>query len=71
MSSDTYISKFPSPLNCAINEQTGDGITVGRCWAFVSDNDQCPRHGDVSEVMERYRRTGKLTKESDFKKPGQ
>jgi len=49
------------PKSCAIREFTGDGVSVGRCWFHVGDNDVCPRHGDVREVMTRHRETGKLT----------
>lgn len=53
--------------NCPILEQTGDGEKVGRCWHYVGGvkNFQiCPRHGDVSEALERYDETGKLTLDS-------
>lgn len=58
---------FAFPRSCAVNEETGDGVPVGRCMFFVGDNDQCPRHGDVGEVMRRYRETGKLTREREFR----
>lgn len=48
--------------NCPINECTGDGIYVGRCWSRCSDG-ICPRHGDVSKALEHYLETGRLTKE--------
>lgn len=48
--------------NCAIRECTGDGVYVGRCW-FTLKDDVCPRHGDVSAVMVKYRETGELTNE--------
>lgn len=54
-----------APYNCAIIERTGDGRRVGRCW-FSSPNDVCPRHGDVKEVMERYRASGLLTDEDSL-----
>lgn len=55
-----------APKNCAVREYTANGVSVGRCWHFVP-NDMCPRHGDVSVVMEHYRETGKLTDgRSDF-----
>jgi hypothetical protein len=56
------------PINlqaCAVNERTGDGKLVGRCW-FRTEGGQCPRHGDVSKVQERYAQTGHLTDESDL-----
>ncbi len=52
--------------NCAIREQTADGISVGRCW-FYAPGDVCSRHGDVSQVQKRYRETGELTDENQFK----
>jgi hypothetical protein len=51
--------------SCAIRERTGDGVSVGRCWFHVGDNDVCPRHGDVKVAMAHYRATGKLTDEKD------
>lgn len=51
---------------CAVNERTGDGRSVGRCW-FHAPGDVCPRHGDVSEVQAHYRATGKPTDENDLK----
>ena len=39
--------------NCPINERTGDGIRVGRCWYHTGDNGICPRHGDVREYLVR------------------
>lgn len=50
---------------CAVNERTGDGRSVGRCW-FVVVEGRCPRHGDVTAVQERLRTTGKLTDERDL-----
>jgi hypothetical protein len=50
---------------CAIDERTGDGRRVGRCWFHVVDG-RCPRHGDVTEVQAKYAKTGKLTDESDL-----
>jgi hypothetical protein len=47
--------------NCAIREHTADGVSVGRCWHFVGDTGQCPRHGDVRAVQDNYIMTGKLT----------
>ena len=48
--------------NCPINERTGDGILVGRCW-FSLKNNKCPRHGDVSKAVEKYKIDGTLTNE--------
>ncbi len=52
------------PNNCAINEVTGDGHHVGRCWFALKDG-ECPRHGDVTAVQEHFKATGKLTSELD------
>lgn len=57
------LSEQPAPNNCAINEVTGDGTPVGRCWHHLPDGKTCPRHGDVSVPQDHYRRTGKLTLE--------
>lgn len=51
--------------NCPINECTGDGTPVGRCWFYLEDGKNCPRHGDVSKELETYERTGNLTLELD------
>lgn len=48
--------------NCPINEVTGDGVTVGRCWFALKEN-ICPRHGDVNAAVLHFERTGELTKE--------
>jgi hypothetical protein len=56
-----------APNNCPIRERTGDGVSVGRCWCYCPD-DVCPRHGDVSEALKRYRETNQLTDEHDWKK---
>ncbi len=50
-------------MNCPINECTGDGVYVGRCWFYLPDGKNCPRHGDVSEAVKKFEETGKLTKE--------
>lgn len=61
--------------NCAVRERTGDGVSVGRCWFrlgrrnsrkwwFITNNADgriiCPRHGDVTEIQENFKLTGKL-----------
>lgn len=46
--------------NCPVRERTADGVSVGRCWCWCVDN-RCPRHGDVTVALQRYRETGKLT----------
>ena len=38
--------------NCPIIEETGDGVSVGRCWFYCWDG-ICPRHGDVSEYLQK------------------
>jgi len=53
--------------NCPINEQTGDGTVVGRCW-FALDNLKCPRHGDVSVELEYFQKTGRCTLENVMRK---
>ena len=49
--------------NCPINERTGDGVHVGRCWFHLPDGKTCPRHGDVSEAVRHFESTGKTTPE--------
>ena len=59
------------PANCSVSEQTADGICVGRCWHYlvqVEEKYLCPRHGDVTIAVRRFRETGRLTFESDLKK---
>lgn len=51
------------PESCPINERTADGDLVGRCWYHL-DKQRCPRHGDVSDALEHYIRTGELTAET-------
>ena len=53
--------------NCPINEQTSDGIPVGRCW-FALTNGVCPRHGDVTDEVARFRETGLTTLENVMRK---
>ena len=48
--------------NCVINERTGDGILVGRCWHTLKGNG-CPVHGNISEAIKHFKKTGELTKE--------
>lgn len=59
----------PDANNCPINEQTADGIGVGRCWHYLPDGVTCPRHGNVELEVEHYRKTGKTTKEFARIKP--
>ncbi len=49
-------------MNCPINERTGDGVRVGRCW-FHCPGGICPRHGDVNRYLERL---PKLTDENEL-----
>jgi len=53
------------PKNCAVLEQTADGVDVGRCWHFAPDG-TCPRHGDVRGVQLRYEKTSRLALERDL-----
>jgi len=51
------------PNNCPIRERTADGVSVGRCWFWLGDNETCPRHGDVSKELEEFKKTSKLQEE--------
>lgn len=53
-------------MNCPINEQTGDGIVVGRCWFHLPDGKTCPRHGDVSVEVAIFEANGHCTRENDM-----
>jgi hypothetical protein len=55
-----------SPDACAVNERTGDGRSVGRCWFDTKPDGRCPRHGDVRAVQNNYKATGRLTDEWDL-----
>lgn len=59
------MTDYPNPTACAVRERTADGVSVGRCY-FQVVNDQCQRHGDVRKVQEHYAKTGRLTDESDL-----
>lgn len=50
-------------MNCPIRERTADGISVGRCYYYLPDGSTCPRHGIVSEAVQVFENTGKLTDE--------
>lgn len=52
--------------NCPINEMARDGRVFGRCWFHLPDGKTCPRHGDVSAAVEKYRDTGQLTMEREL-----
>ena len=52
-------------MNCPIVEKTGDGIFVGRCWFHLPDEKTCPRHGNVSQAVKRFKETKKLTDEGE------
>jgi hypothetical protein len=56
-----------NPNACAVREYTADGVSCGRCY-FQIVNNQCPRHGDVSVVQANYRATGRLTDERELVK---
>lgn len=51
-------------MNCPINEQTADGVIVGRCWYYLPDGHTCPRHGDVTIEVEKFMVNGNLTLEN-------
>ena len=52
---------------CAVLERTRDDAELGRCHMPLKDGKTCPRHGDVTEAMVRYRTTGELTDERELK----
>ena len=49
--------------NCPIRERTADGVSVGRCWFWLGDDETCPRHGDVSEQVKKFKETGSLSED--------
>ena len=52
--------------NCAVNECTGDGRHVGRCWFALTKEGEayiCPRHGNVTEAQKRFAVDGSLMSE--------
>jgi hypothetical protein len=51
--------------NCAIRQRTADGVSVGRCWHWLTDG-RCPLHGDVRVAMSRYKLHGELTDEREI-----
>jgi len=55
-------------MNCPINEQTGDGVSCGRCWFHLPDGKTCPRHGDVADEVRRFKETGHTTLENVMRK---
>lgn len=55
-------------MNCTINERTGDGQLVGRCW-FQLVKFVCPRHGNVMDEWYHFQNTGELTKELPRHRP--
>jgi hypothetical protein len=55
-------------MNCPIIEQTADGTTCGRCWFHLSDGHTCPRHGDVSDEVDKYNAHGACTLENVMRK---
>lgn len=54
-------------MNCPINEQTGDGKPVGRCYFHLEDGHTCPRHGDVTPEVARFEQEGRLTLENELR----
>lgn len=64
MTEPTGATRLPVALsNCPINERSADGQPLGRCWFFLPDGKTCPRHGDVTQAVETYKKTGRLTPE--------
>jgi hypothetical protein len=55
-------------MNCPINEQTADGVPVGRCWYYLKDGKTCPCHGDVEDEVRRFEQEGLLTLENSMRK---
>ena len=53
--------------NCPINEQTRDGIPVGKCDFHLEGGIECPRHGDVSIELSIFNKDRKLTLENDLR----
>ena len=51
---------------CAVREFTAGGVSVGRCMHYVGNDFVCPRHGDVRNVQDQFRSTGRLTNEMDL-----
>lgn len=54
-------------MNCPINEQTADGVPVGRCWYHLPDGKTCPRHGDVTDEVRIFELEGRTTLENERK----
>lgn len=48
--------------NCPIRERTADGVSVGRCWHYCPKG-VCPRHGDVSNELQIYQTTKRLSED--------
>ena len=55
-------------MNCPINEQAADGVSVGRCYMNLTGLNNCPRHGDVSNEVLHFLATGKGTLENVMRK---
>ena len=55
-------------MNCPIQEQTADGVNVGRCYYSLPDGKTCPRHADVSPEVVRFRETGHTTLENVYRR---
>ena len=51
--------------NCPIREHTADGVNVGRCWHWLT-NEICPRHGNVRIARQYYIETGELTNDTEI-----
>jgi hypothetical protein len=55
-------------MNCPIQEQTADGVRVGRCWFHLQDGVTCPRQGEVSAEVNFFNATGFTTLEHVMRK---
>jgi len=53
--------------HCPINEQTGDGVTCGRCWFPLKDG-VCQRHGEVRDEVRFFKEHGHLTLENTMRR---
>ena len=70
------VSKWSAllPNNCAIQETTGDGVSVGRCFYHLKDQQHqgwpskiCPRHGDVTAAQAAYIKNGTITTDAELR----
>ena len=54
-------------MNCPIEELTGDGEVVGRCYFYLPDGKTCPRHGNVEQEVSIFKDTGICTPENHMR----